>query len=41
MGDIVKLPEPPKAEGTAGGAKAALQQVVERSLDGKNPEDRP
>jgi len=37
MCDIVKLPEVPKVQGTAGGVKTALQQVVERPLDGKNP----
>jgi len=33
------LPEVPKAQGTAGGAKAALQQVGESLLDGNNPRD--
>lgn len=37
--DTVQLPEPPKAQGTAAGAKAAAQQVVERPLDGNKPRD--
>jgi len=37
--DTIKLPEVPKAQGTAGGAKAALQQLVEKPVDGNNPRD--
>nr|CAG8616130.1 15914_t:CDS:2 [Entrophospora candida] len=31
--DTIKLPEVPKAQGTAGGAKATLQQLVEMPVD--------
>ncbi|RIB25496.1 hypothetical protein C2G38_2165852 [Gigaspora rosea] len=40
LSETIKLPETPKAQGTAGGAKAALQQHVKRHVDGKNPRDK-
>ncbi|CAG8488711.1 5262_t:CDS:2 [Gigaspora rosea] len=33
-------PKPGNTQGTAGGAKAALQQHVKRHVDGKNPRDK-
>lgn len=38
-GDIVKLPEPPKAQGTAVRTKVGMQQTRESGSDGNNPRD--
>lgn len=37
--NMFKLPEVPKARGTAGSAKAVLQQLGESLMDGNNPRD--